>query len=78
MNRERRKALTELNEQFETLSTQLEELKGAEEESLENMPESFQDGERGEKMREAVEQLETAMQLIEELTEAITSAKGEG
>lgn len=57
MNAERRKCRDTIVEQLSDIIDNIEELKDDEECALENMPESLQESERGEKMRENVDNL---------------------
>ena len=52
MNKERRKELEKVIEQLQALSEQLDILSEEESEALENLPESLQSSERGEKMED--------------------------
>jgi hypothetical protein len=66
MNNVRRKALTTINERIAEFRGVLEELKDAEQEYYDNMPESFQAGEKGQKAETAVDAIDSAIQSIEE------------
>lgn len=57
MNAERRKRRDAIGEILSAIISDIEELKDDEEGALENMPESLQESERGEKMRENVDSL---------------------
>ena len=57
MNKERRKRLAEVSENIEDIMAILEEIQGEEEESYENLPESFQEGKKGEEMQEYIDKL---------------------
>lgn len=72
MNNERRKALRDLAARIDTkidelseLMSELETLKEEEQEVFDNMPESFQQGERGEKVQSAIDNLEEATSAID-------------
>lgn len=72
MNQERRKQLTalrdrmsDLQSQVTTLAEDLQEVCNEEQAYLDNMPESLQDGEKGEKAQSAIDLMEN---LISELT----------
>ena len=65
MNAERRKRRDAIVEQLSAIISDIEELKDDEECSLENMPESLQESERGEKMRENVDGLEDIISELE-------------
>ena len=58
MNNARRKILDELVEHLEEIKARLEEVRQDEEESYDNLPESFQEGFRGERMQEAISRME--------------------
>jgi hypothetical protein len=64
MNRDRRKRLTAILEALEPFKDELEELRDEEQEAFDNLPESIQDGEQGQTMNEAIDQLEEAMASI--------------
>jgi predicted nucleic acid-binding Zn-ribbon protein len=83
MNDDRRKRLDELREKlvaldnaFEELTSEasyikeeLEGIKDEEQESFDNLPESMQNGERGEKMSTAISELENVIDGLNELAE---------
>ncbi|MBJ0457546.1 hypothetical protein ITX49_17020 [Enterococcus casseliflavus] len=76
MNAKRRKSLKEIFEQVSELKNQLENLREEEEEYTENMPENLWGSERYEKsqehindMREAEDNLESAINLIESIVD---------
>lgn len=53
----------------------LESLKGEEEEYLENMPESFQGSERGERASEAIDNMDSALSALDEAISCMESAQ---
>ena len=55
MNKDRRKRLTSIAEQISVLIDMAQEVLDEEQEAFDNMPESLQQGERGEAMQDAVE-----------------------
>ena len=55
MIKQRRKELEKIQDEIMALQTELEELKDAEQEAFDNLPEGIQDSERGGAMQEAVE-----------------------
>jgi len=65
MNAERRKRRDAIGEILSAIINDIEELKDDEEGALENMPESLQESERGEKMRENVDSLEEIISELE-------------
>lgn len=60
MNRERRKRLTEAFDKIESIKEIIEEVRSEEQESLENLPDNFRYGERGEEMEGYIEMLDEA------------------
>lgn len=89
MNKNRRKELNDIFRRIEKeiqpatdafpdveeIKAQLEDIRDAEQEAYDNLPESLQDGERGEQMTEAVENIETAISNLEEIGEAFSELK---
>lgn len=74
MNNTRRKQLRELAEKAEGLKQEIEELRTEEEEYYNNMPEAFQDGEKGDRAQTAIEYLDEAMTAAGDVIENLTSA----
>ena len=60
MNKERRKKLEKAFEKIGEVKDILEEVKDEEQESLENLPDNFRYGERGEEMESYIEMLDEA------------------
>lgn len=77
MNKSRRSRIDDLIQKIEDLCYDINALRDEEEECYENLPEQFQDSERGEAMYEAVENLDTAISYLEEATDSLNEAKGE-
>lgn len=76
MNKERRNKLAVLRGNLEDLAADLEALAGEERDAFDNMPESLQQGERGQQteaaadaLDEAVSELQTALNNIEQASE---------
>jgi hypothetical protein len=74
MNRLRRKALSEIIEKIEGLDALREEIANElravaneEEDAITNMPDSIQESERGQQMREALDNLDLALEMLEEI-----------
>lgn len=81
MNNQRRKSLKQLIKQLEGLTENFEELKSQvedvvteieylrdeEEEAYNNLPEGIQDGERGERMQETIDSLDSATGQLEDV-----------
>lgn len=68
MNKQQRKELEKIQERIADVQSEiqqircdLEDIKTEEDEKYENLPEQFQYGEMGEKMQDAVEQMESLM-----------------
>lgn len=80
MNADRRKEITAAIELADTIRdlldefrSKIEDIRDGEQEYLDNMPESFQNGEKGEKAQAAIDAATEAFDLIEEIDlEAIT------
>lgn len=77
MNAKRRKALValvgeayDLRDKLDELKGQFEELRDEEEECYDNLPESLQDSERGERMQECIDFIDD---LLNELDSAVGS-----
>ena len=74
MNAARRKAITEVQSDiqdalgvFEAAKETIENLRDEEQEYLDNMPESFQNGEKGEAAQSAIDALTDAMESLDEI-----------
>ena len=74
MNNTRRKNLRELIERTEGIKLEIEELRTEEEEYYNNMPEAFQDGEKGDRAQTVIEYLDEAMTVADDMIENLTSA----
>lgn len=74
MNKQRRKRLDEIAEALDRLKDQLVELREQEEEARDALPESLQQGERGQRMDESVDSLTGAESALDEAIEHIRSA----
>ena len=75
MNNDRRKELSRLSVQIEEIKDSLESLKCEEEEYLENMPENFQDSERGERASEAINNIDSALSALGEAISCMERAR---
>ena len=81
MNRERRSRIRGLIKAFKDLSStiqndlssQVQDLHDLEEEAFDNMPESMQDSDRGTAMQDAMDELQSAVDLCAEASDAIDS-----
>lgn len=75
MNDARRKILDDAITQLSEAKSCIEEIKGLEEETFEAMPESFQSGERGEKVTAAIDALGEAEEAIDNAIASVEQAK---
>lgn len=69
MNTPRRKAIAKIADQIEELAHALSTIADDEQEAYENLPEAFQEGERGEAMSENVDNLNEAVSDLESVFE---------
>lgn len=60
MNKARRKRLEEAQQKLEEAMSIIEECKDEEQDAYDNLPESFQEGERGSVMSDAIDALDNA------------------
>ena len=74
MNKDRRKRIQELKDKLLDILTEIEGIKDEEQEAYDNLPESLQDGEKGDKMSEAVDNLDSAYSSLEEVGEYLDEA----
>jgi len=74
MNRERRKKLQDAAKRIGHIVELIEEIRDEEQDAHDNLPESMIDGERGERMEEAIDHLEDAIADLESAVENIESA----
>ncbi|AJD82982.1 hypothetical protein PJWF_00089 [Achromobacter phage JWF] len=82
MNKDRRKQLEALRERIEALKASAEELKDElesgpladEQDAFDNMPESIQDGEKGQKAQAAVDSMREAVDALDEVMSALDQA----
>lgn len=61
--------LNELMPEYETIKSDIEMVRNDEQDAYDNLPEAFQNGERGERMQEVIEELDTALEEIGEIIE---------
>lgn len=74
MNDATRKRLRALKDQLETIKGALEEMATDERDKFENMPESLQGGDRGQKLEAAADSLDEAVEGFDALVDAIDEA----
>lgn len=74
MNKERRKRVNDIKEQLLNIRSEIEATKDEEQDAFDNLPESFQGGEKGDKMNEAIENLDQACSSLDEIDEYLELA----
>lgn len=74
MNKQRRNRIEEVIGTLDGIYEVLNDLECEEQQALDNMPESFQESERGERMQEIIDYLSDAASSIEEAEESLNSA----
>lgn len=75
MNNTRRKQIAAIQDKLSQLAEDLQLIFDAEQEAFQNLPESIQYGERGERMEEVIDSLEQAIFAMEEANEHMENAK---
>ncbi len=74
MNKARRISITKIADSLQALKSDVESIQSEEQDAYDNLPESLQDSERGDRMQEAIDNLDDAMTLIDEAVTALTLA----
>lgn len=74
MNKARRKRIQDLKDKLLDILTEIEEIINEEQEAYDNLPESLQDGDKGTKMSEAIDNLDSAYSSLEEVGEYLGEA----
>lgn len=69
MNANRRKEIQRAVDMLEEAKSILEYCRDEEQDALDNMPESLQESERGQKMEEYIDQLDNSISSVEESVE---------
>lgn len=75
MNNIRRKQIAKVIDALEWIREDIDSIHAEEEEAFDNMPESLEGTDRYDAMADAVSNLEDAVDLVEELIEALENAK---
>lgn len=75
MNKSRRNAASAIEAAISDLIEQAQALIDAEQEAFDNMPESLQSGEKGERAQAAIDHLEAARDLLEQSQSDFESAR---
>lgn len=71
MNKKRRESLTDVFNKLAEIEEILEKVKEEEQGSYENLPYSFQNGERGEEMQGYIEMLDEAIGYIQDASSVV-------
>lgn len=71
MNNERRKWLSNIVTKLHELKDEVDEVMGEEQDAFDNLPESIQMSEKGDLMEENINDLQTAMDSVDEATQTI-------
>lgn len=74
MNKARRKKLQELLEQLVTIKDELDMVQEEEQEAFDNLPESLQYSERGQQMEQAIENMSSACDYLDDVISCIEGA----
>ena len=75
MNDDRRKRITEAMEHLSLSREILEVVRDEEQEAFENLPENLQESDRGQKMEEAADALDTAISDLEDVESSLEECK---
>lgn len=75
MNRIRRKELQDIMDLMAQLRDRLESVMDEEQEAFDNLPESIQYGEQGEKMENAIDCMQTALDSMDEIEDYLSDAQ---
>jgi prefoldin subunit 5 len=76
MNKKRREAIDDLVNKINEIKEAAESLRDEEQEAFDNMPESLQQGDKGQAMEEAISNLDDAVNALEEAISGLESARG--
>lgn len=76
MNKSRRSRLSDLQTRIEEIMTDLGEIRNEEQAAYESMPESIQYSERGDTMADAIDNMDEAVSLLEDIDSYLEEAKG--
>lgn len=76
MNKARRKEIAKAIEMLEEAKGIIENCKYDEEDAYDNLPESFQDGDKGEEMQEFIDIMDEAVDNIGDVTDSLEDILG--
>lgn len=74
MNNDRRKQIEQVRNDLDGLKADVESLRDEEQDYYDNMPESFQGGEKGDAASDAIANLEAAYDALDEALNALEEA----
>ena len=74
MKKARRISITIIADSLQALKSDVESIQSVEQDAYDNLPESIQDGERGDRMQEAIDNLDDALNLIDEAVTSLMQA----
>ncbi len=74
MNKARRISITKIADSLQALKSDVESIQCEEQDAYDNLPESIQDGERGDRMQDAIGNLDDALTLIDEAVTSLMQA----
>lgn len=77
MNAKRRKELTALKDELETIAGKIEDLKSEEQEAFDNIPDTLQFTEKNEKMSHGIDSLQEAYDSVYEAISSVEEVIGE-
>lgn len=77
MNKQRRLLILDIASKLEAIAVDIHGLLDAEQEYFDNMPESFQNGEKGEIANYAIDNLENALSYLGEVVSHLEEAAGQ-
>ena len=77
MNKARREKIEKIRETIQALIADVETIRDEEQESYDNMPESFQMGDKGGQVEGNISCLEEVIDQLQQADETLDSAKGE-
>lgn len=75
MNRQRRKAITQIKNQLEELQERVEHLMSEEEDAIENLPDNLKDSGKGETMQEYADHLSSALEQMQNAVEDLEACE---
>lgn len=75
MNADRRRAINKLSSQLDEIKGEIESLRDEEQDYIDNMPESFRQGEKGDLADQAISNLDEAVSSVESAIDSLNSAQ---